>query len=330
MADPLVIEQARVFKARVLLREEASTQALVSRWSQVEQALGTHVDALVNRALAVSAGQRIPVSVLYHLERYQEFQAQAIDVILAYQAYAEGRIDESVRSQAIFGITDGTQLIGIQATPFGISFNILPVDAINEIIALTEIEPVAEVLARMAPLGIGAATQILIQNTAMGINPRRTAREMFAQGLSQSLNQAVLVNRDLQLRAYRNGSLEQYRASGIVDQFQRTATKDSRVCPACLSKDGERQDVADLMALHTQDRCSVIPIIRGLPEFTYTNAQDWFAEQPPGVQMEILGQGRYRLYAAGQATLSDFAAVHQDPTWGPQLKTVPLNQLRRN
>jgi hypothetical protein len=99
-------------------------------------------------------------------------------------------------------------------------------------------------------------------------------------------------------------------------------------CAACLALDGSIQKTSELMAVHVQDRCTVVPrvTIPGAVRPQRELGDAWLARQPEDVQRTVLGPGGLKRYQAG-TPLSRFASVHEDPDWGPTVRVTPLKEL---
>ncbi|MCB0109776.1 MAG: hypothetical protein KDE53_27830, partial [Caldilineaceae bacterium] len=209
-----------------------------------------------------------------------------------------------------------------------IGFDVLPVAAIENMVGLAgNGSPLRDLLVDSYGVASDGMLNQLIRATALGKNPRVTARAMVREGLSQSLNRMMVTARTEQLRVYRESSRMAYQASGVVEKHRRLATRDSRTCPACLMLDGEEMELDQPLREHPQGRCTTIPVVTGLPTVEWEKGPDWFRRQPPDVQRSILGKGRYDAWAAGQFDLDQLVSVRQDSTWGDSVQPTPLRDL---
>jgi len=117
--------------------------------------------------------------------------------------------------------------------------------------------------------------------------------------------------------------------SDVIQAVQWISTLDDATCLQCGELDARTWEsfaaapvpVADT---HPNCRCRLIPVVKGaedlgLPEGTRASFngqvpasldyETWFDQQDDAFQREVLGPTRYRLYASGQADLSDFATA---------------------
>ena len=81
------------------------------------------------------------------------------------------------------------------------------------------------------------------------------------------------------------------------------------------------------MSVHPNDRCAMIPLVRGASEPMWESGGDWLAKQDTATQQKILGKGAQELYANGDIQLMDLVKKTEHDIWGPSLQQVPLRDL---
>lgn len=325
-----VIRVMDEYKAALLNREAAQLDAMTNRWLALERRLEANIELLARQMQErQQAGLPVTQGALFRLERYQVLLAQ---IHQEWERYAVYALDEVTTGQKTYGNLGVNHAIGgLEATAPGVSatFTRLPREAIENMVGLLgNGSPLHTLLMNSAieAQAIDAMTRALLESTAFGRNPRKTAR-LMADGLAGGLNQALTIARTEQLRVYRQAALRQYRASGVVEGYYRLATRDSRVCPACLALDGQFIALDREMAEHPNGRCSQVPKVIGFPAPTWLTGPQWIQTQPANVQRQILGQGRFEAWQRGDFELSDLATVQRSAEWGNSLQTTPLNQL---
>jgi SPP1 gp7 family putative phage head morphogenesis protein len=116
---------------------------------------------------------------------------------------------------------------------------------------------------RFAKLPIEAvkrAKVTLLAGIANGWGPLQIARQL-QHDLSSQLNDALRVSRTEAMNAYRDSTLEVYRANGdTVVGWRWIAAADA--CPACTDLNGTRHDLSeDQEAPHPNCRCGQEPIL---------------------------------------------------------------------
>ena len=328
---PTVVLLALQHKVELLLQEQGQMDDMARRWLGVESALEAQMTALAEQLAHMrDAGKSIEAWRLFELERYRTLLGQAERQIAGYSSYAGKLITGRQEELAGLGIEHAAEAIRMYqldaAGQIGAYFNVLPVDAIEQMIGFAgDGSPLNTLLRASWPDAVDGLTQALVDGTALGRNPREVAREM-RDGLSQGLDRMLTIARTEQLRTYREAARSQYQESGLVNSYKRIAALDA--CIACLALDGEVYPVDEMLEIHPNDRCSSVPIVEGLPEIEYETGADRFAELPEDEQRSMMGNEAYQLYADGQVSLSDFAVHSESADWGPSIRTATLADLQ--
>jgi SPP1 gp7 family putative phage head morphogenesis protein len=169
-------------------------------------------------------------------------------------------------------------------------------------------------------------TTTLVEGTALGWNPVKTAR-LMRDGLAGGLQKALVIARTEQLRVYRESTRATYDESGIVTGHKRVCAHDMRVCPACLADDGTIYPVDVAIPDHPNGRCTSVPVLRGEEAPTWTAGEDWLKLQNEDTQRSILG-GHYDGWNAGDFRLADTLRRTEHKVWGPGLAVKPLKDLK--
>lgn len=196
--------------------------------------------------------------------------------------------------------------------------------------------PLDRLMNQIAPDTGRRVRETLTSGLLAGKNPRVTARALRRE-VGLPAKRAETIARTETLRAYRAASTATYRANpDIVKGFKRLAAKNARTCPMCLALDGEQQDTDQLMAVHPNDRCAVVPVtasfrdlgipVDEVPRPERESGAAWFGRQPAETQRAILGPGGLAVYQRG-AGLKDFVRVYDDSTWGPTLRRATLAEV---
>ena len=157
-----------------------------------------------------------------------------------------------------------------------IGFDNLDIAAVEEMAGLlADGSPVRDVLARRFPDNWEQAEDALLQGIAKGWNPRKVAAAMTSR-LGGALSDAARIARTEQLRAYREASRNAYVESGVVEQYKRLATHDTRTCIACIVLDGRIYPTSEPLSDHPNGRCSMVPIVKNRPEPRWESGKTWF------------------------------------------------------
>jgi SPP1 gp7 family putative phage head morphogenesis protein len=325
----------REFKEALAAREVAQMQQMATAWSVVERSLQGNINALLAEIETLSAaGETLSRAKLLQMQRYQTLVAQVqVEMAKYVDDFAAPFITAGQSQMAGFGLSDAVQ--ATRASYFtsgsiGPAFSSLPVGATEFMAGLAgDGSPLVALLeSRIVtnPTAIIQITDTLLESTALGINPRVTAR-LIRDQLAGNLNKAMQIARTEQLRVYRESSRLQYQQSGVVTGYMRLSARDDRICPACLMADGQILRLEIEFAEHTQGRCSLVPIVIGADTPEWETGQDWFKRQPEDVQRKILGPGRFDAYQDGQFGLDALITERKSSVWGDSLVPTPLKDL---
>ena len=330
MADPLIVRLANEFREQLLQREAASVAEMSKRWLAVEAALSDQALRLAQEVADLrAAGEMIGPGKLYRLQRYQQLLAQTQAQLARFNQTATNQIEAAALQNAAQGIQDAIALIQTASGTEVIAFARLNVEAAERVAALARAgQPLGAIIERSYPLAVEGITNRLLTGIALGVNPRETARRMVQEGLAEGLNHILLVARDQQIRAYREGGRQQYLTSGMVLRYRRHAAKQpGRTCLACIALDGTEYDTSELMPLHPQDRCAMIPVVEGLPNVEWTSGEAYFKSLPPEVQADWLGPGRWELWQEGRLPFEKLVTIKENEVWGASAQVTSLKDL---
>lgn len=330
-----VVTLMRKAKDALLAREAAQMAQMANAWLVVERSLQGSISSLLAEIESLAAsGQTLSRAKLLRLQRYHALVAQVqVEMAKYVDNFAAPFITAGQSQMAGFGLSDAAQATRTSyftSGSIGPAFSSLPVGATefmaglagdgSPLVALLESRIVAD------PTAIIQITDTLLESTALGINPRVTAR-LIRDQLAGNLNKAMQIARTEQLRVYRESSRMQYQQSGVVTGYMRLSARDGRVCPACLMADGQILRLEIEFAEHPQGRCTLVPVVIGADTPEWETGKQWFLRQPEDVQRQILGPGRFDAYQDGQFGLDALVTERKSSVWGDALVPTPLKDL---
>lgn len=325
--DSKVVQVIRAHRENMNAAEEATVRLMAERWLGVERALDANIAALANEMLLKAQnGEVITDAMVRRAERYEILKAQATNEIAKYNKEAVQIISAGQTNALQLGIDTAQDAIHVSyPSAFSTSFNRINIGAVNSMIGFAgDGSPLNDLLKEDFPDAVDGLLQALIDGVAQGKGADAVSR-MMAEGAGMGLDRSLLIARTELNRAYRTGSTEQYRESGVTLGFMRLVARDE-ACLACIILDGEKFDSEDEMDDHPNGRCTCVPIIEGMPEPVWEKAQDWFANQSEEIQRELMGDTRFELYQAG-VPLEAFASKKQDDVWGASPQIVNIGDL---
>lgn len=334
-AEPLVVRRLRELKDDVLNREADQMRVMARRWLQVENALEAQITALSEQIARMSAaGKTISPGRIYRLDRFHKLLGQAQQEFGKYAAWSDGVISAGQTQFAMLGIEHANEALGLVRT--GTQWDRLNADAVNSMIGMVgDGEPLGDLLnLRMVKDATGLPlpgvserlTQTLVNASAQGWNPRRTAR-MMRDDLAGGLDKALQISRTEQLRVYREASRAQYEASGVVEGIARLCAHQRNTCLACLADEGHVYPVNQGVPDHPLGRCAGVPHLLGEKPPKMQTGEQWLSTQDEETQRTVMGNTRFEAWKSGKVKFSQFATPTQHEVWGGGLKVTPVKEL---
>lgn len=326
--DSAAVLALRSFRASMIALDENLMLDMGNRWIAIEQSLVADVAALAEEmARRTAAGEIITQQMIVRAKSYQIIREKLQDEIRRYNRdYAVARISQAQELAAQLGI-DGAQsaIFASYPSPLSASFNRININAVESIVGYAgDGSPLYSLLKEAGGEAVDGLVNALVIGLGRGESAFVIAREM-ADGMGLGLDRALLIARTETNRAYRSGSIQQYRDSGVVTGFYRLVNKGT-ACFACLLLDGEEFELASEFEDHPNGLCMCVPKVRGVDAPEWDKGPDWFDRQDEAKQREILGNARYELFASG-TPLSDFVTHSHSDVWGDAPAIVPLSQL---
>ena len=331
-SESAIVTRMLEHKKDLIARDADAMLHMAKRWLRLENTLEANIQILsLDMVAAKEAGEEVTRTALYRRSRYQTLVAQMRDEITEYNIWADEFIGENQLRYGKLGIEHGVDALqGVLmegGEGVGAFFDRLPISAVENMVGVaTDGGPVQRLLEKAYPEAVDRMTDVLVKNTALGINPRQTAREMI-EGTSEALNHSLTVARTEQLRVYREASRQQYESSGLVESYRRLCAKNDRTCAVCLALDGEVYPTSELMHVHPNDRCTMVPNVTGMPQVQYETGEEWLKKQDPEIREKILGKSASDMLDDGVIELGDLVQKVEHPDWGPSLQRTPLKDL---
>lgn len=337
MADiPSIISIQDRWRRGIDSTSGSMSRDILMEWRRVELALEDDIFNLAEEMLALeAAGEPITASMLYRQARYNRLILQAQAQIASYHDVAIGMIEQGQVETIGQANTLAGELASASAGEVVAGFDRLNPEAVQQISALlrNRYPPLLRILEREHGGVAELVGRHLIAGAARGENPRKITRRIIRDGLSQVPNHTLLVARDQIVRANRETGRQAYLQSGRIKQYRRVAARNDRTCIACIVMDGTIYEVNELMELHPQDRCSMLPIVAGFrdPYDRLGSARDWFDQQPAGTQQRIMGRQLHRIWqkrGKNGVDWQDLVTIRDNSTWGKSAVPTSARAIR--
>jgi hypothetical protein len=328
---PNIIDIAADFRESLIDLDKVAIGQMTRRWLSVEGLLLPDIEALVAQVQAMKEAGATAEQIrwrLLRLDSYNTLLARIGQQIATYNRDIEPSIEETAVSAQELARQHAAELVEVVSNgQVGLATN-LPVGAVQNIAAIARAgQPLYNLLQNAYPTAVQGITNELIYGTAIGRNPRETARQIVRKGLAPGLNHVLLVARDQQIRNYREMTRTLYDRSDVISGYLRLAAKNRRVCLACLALDGTFHETSEVMELHPICRCSQIPVVKGFPLPRFQTGEEWFKNQSPTVQLEMMGKKRLEAWQNGRFQFGQLATVGEHEVWGPTAQVTAVADL---
>jgi SPP1 gp7 family putative phage head morphogenesis protein len=320
-----VVRLVQIQKQKLLEREGVQMKLMARRWLSIEKELEAE---MLKTAAAMSEETLVTEAMILRNTHFQTLMYQARAEFGKYADYLGENLNNLQKQNLVFGINNAFMVLqaGLYEAGLGVTFNKLNVNALDAMIGFSaDGSPLSNLLMKSYGEAVNGILSELLNGLAKGNNPVKIAQAM-ADGFGIGLERAMTISRTEIMRSYRTGSLEQYKASGVVTQYKRMATKDDTTCLGCLFSDGQIFDTAEEFSEHPNGRCQIIPVVRGATEPTWETGSTWFEKQNAETQVSILGQARFDAWKSG-ASLSDMSNHVENTVWGGKFVPTPISKL---
>jgi SPP1 gp7 family putative phage head morphogenesis protein len=315
---PDITEIADAYRKAIIRRERHAALRLITAYGLAWKRLKTNLDKLTSDIKAArDAGEPVNQFWLARQERYSTLLRQVGDEIRKFSDTAESTITKQQELAAKAGLRDSVAMMEAAAETTGINaaFNKLPTSAVENLAGtLGDGSPLRSLIDQLPREARAIVERGLIEGVALGHGPAKIAR-VIREGLGGNMTRALTISRSETLRAYRQASLDSYRANAdVVQGWYWRSSRSRRSCCACIALDGIFFPLSQPMKNHPRCRCTLIPGLKGLKLDT---GLDWFKKQPADVRRSILGTNKaYEAVSRGDLKLQDLVGLQRSAQWG--------------
>lgn len=327
--DPDVVKVLNAYRAELERKELWVMEDMGRRWLEIERNIQAELQALEGLALAKkAAGDDITLQILRKEERFRELDRLIEKEIRNYnQGYLVEMVEANKAAFGELGAEAGSAAIRASySTAIAPWFPVLNKGAIETMAGmLSKSAPLYDLLKQAYPQAIDGLMNALMNGIARGLGVNDVAKEM-ARGMGAGLDKALLIAQTEMNRAYRMGTIEQYRKSNVVGGYKRLVKK-ATACMGCLMLDGEKYESREDMMDHPRGKCQVVPIVAGTDGPKWTTGREYFESLSPEEQMARMGGEKFQLWKEGYFDLSDLAVKSFDPVWGAEPRVATVKEL---
>jgi SPP1 gp7 family putative phage head morphogenesis protein len=292
-------------------------------------------------------GEEVRAWKVGKLGRLKDLQKQVAAEVNRYGQYADEEIRQGasraiVQAQADAKALTQAALPGLQPLDVQIMarWQSLNPQAVESMLGFLDgAGPISSYLRKQFGAEVsGRVSEALLQNIALGYNPRK-AVAAIREAMGSSLTDSLRLARTVQVNAYREGTRAAYVANQeIVPQWRWRSARDERTCASCIAMDGSLHPVTESLNDHWNGRCVATPVPITYRDLGFDideppsvlkeqTGEDWFKAQPENVQKQMLGPGKFGAWKAGKFEFSQLSQEVSDPVWGTMRVETPLKNL---
>jgi SPP1 gp7 family putative phage head morphogenesis protein len=236
------------FMAKAFRYENKEMLLLADRWKGVFN----HLEDLIKK---LSEKEVLSPDQLFKLDLYKTFLKESQFEVEKYNNFALGIVKDGQKQFINYGLAATQEQISL----ITVNFNKINFDAVKNMIGLTsDGSKLSDLFAKSYPESVAKLNQTMVNATALGYNPVKTAK-LLAANMNGNLTRSLVIARTEQLNVLRVTSIEQMKESGVVKGWTWIAEADA--CDYCQEQDGKSFSFDEEMDEHPNGRCAAIPDI---------------------------------------------------------------------
>ncbi len=307
---------ARQIRAALDRQDEAEFKRLAASYQAMVNRLEGDIDALSRDIASGDYTER----TLRRLDSYRRMMRNTERELDDYTKYL---LEELALVAALWlglGVANSDALLTEAFAGAGIereiiSFNEAVVNSLNRYLA--DGSPLHARLRRYTDANMDRIRQIVIGSVKSGLNPRVLARKIVADGFGMGLTDALRMARTLQLYAYREATLLNYRQyRDIVEGWVwSSALIPGRTCMSCVNMHGSIHTLDEMLNDHHNGLCVMIPYLGGANPVR-ESGEAWYRRQSETVQIKMMGKEKHAAWMAGKFSFDQLTTVHSDDVYG--------------
>lgn len=325
-------EHLKKHRKKLIDREEKNFRELLSAYQEIENELADAYDDLQRQiADAQAAGEEISPSWFYREKRLKKLLAQVSEQIARFGEKAAKIIEHEQRAAIKIAVIQAEETFKLltENAPDAPGFVNLNPRAVETAVGMMgDGSPIREYFEQqLAPVVADKIKSEVIRAAAIGTDFKTVAKRLRETGditrhraLSTARTEVNRVRRETTRAVYEEND-------DIIEGWEWVAAKSSRTCPLCLAMDGRQFQLDQPFPQHINCRCTMIPVIIGLPRRQRTIGKDWFENQDDKTKAAILGKETFAAYKEHGLTLDDFVAFRNNKRFGKSVTRKPLAKI---
>jgi SPP1 gp7 family putative phage head morphogenesis protein len=309
--------------------DEAATHAMVEGFDTAHAGYEKRITSLMDDLVEYPDQP----GKVFQLERFKKLDADLKASAQKYGQFAEHTIYKGQAAAAHIANEMAEQTVVAAAIDEGLLPSVanwakFPDRAFTDMVGrLHDGSPLNSLLNTFGKSASDAMKQALINGVAQGLNTDVLGAKM-AKSIGITRHRAVAISRTSILSSYREGARRSFAAnSRIIRGWVWQSSRDKRTCMACIARDGTVYPLNVRMPAHVSCRCRMRPVLRHGQNVRNGTGTDWFREQPPNIQSDMLGPHAYEKWKKGEFDIPDLAGYTVDPKWGASSSRRSLKDM---
>jgi hypothetical protein len=322
-----LLSLSRQLRTAIERQDEAEFERLRLSYASMVDRLEGDIDAL---SRDIADGEYTPRSV-QRLDSYRRLLRNSERELEEYGGYLLEELAITAGLWLGLGASHSDALLSQAVADAGLDGEFAPMD--DEVIAslnryLAPGSPLYERLQEYGETQAERIRQIILQSVTLGLNPRELARRIVAEGFGIGLTDALRMARTLQLYAYREATLANYRLHSDIVQgwVWSSALIPGRSCMSCVNMHGSIHTLDETLNDHHNGLCAMIPYLGGKNPVKEAG-EAWFSRQSAAIQRQMMGPGKYEAWMAGKFSFDQLTTTHIDDVYGEMRHERSLRDL---
>jgi SPP1 gp7 family putative phage head morphogenesis protein len=324
----VIDDTLRKHRKRIIDREEAAFRELLRAYEEVERELRRQVRELQDQVTAAKRrGEVISPAWFQQERRLQTLIDQVKNQIIRFGRTAGPLISREQQAAIEIAVSQTVEMLSLGSP--GSPGSLLNTRAVENAVGLMgDGSPILQYFEeQLAPAVAQRLRSEVIEAAAIG-TPFETIAKRLRQAGDITRYRALATARTEVNRVRRETTLQIYQEnSDVIEGWEWVASKSPRTCPACLALDGRIFKLTQPFPQHVNCRCTMIPVIIGVPRPPRTIGSEWFDRLPFENQAFVLGVEGAVAYREGVVGLKDFVGWRTDKLFGKSVYTKPLSRV---
>jgi hypothetical protein len=319
-------------RRKLLQQETRAVKDLIATYRGIYRNVQGNVDALTLAMEAIiKDGGSVSVARLRQMDQYRLLMAQTQAQLGKYGVYVETKLSAETYAALQTGALDAKTMTIYAANgskAVSSAFRTLNPRVIENMTAfLAKDSPLFKNFQQYGNLEAKRIRDMIINDVALGKNPRVIAKDIINVGFGRPLADAIRTMRTAQLWSYREANILSYQAnSDIVRGWIWNSVLDGDTCNACWALHGSVHDNTEMLDDHYNGHCYATPILAWEGDPTDTGLAR-FEALTDAEKAAILGPAKWEAYQAGRITFDQLAVQHDDATYGQMHVEASLQEL---